>query len=463
MSSTSRNRNLADIFCRWFDLLDEEAIANDGDRWRQERLFSQTAKATYEAIVRKARSPDPPATLTTAAGQRRLFAALTGIDWALKHVHPVYAGRRIPELLTVPRDAYRATGRLNHDLALGALVPRLAIPAPTSEIIETRQSAFRYVQRVSPQSCANVVRPSALPGQRLTARHREAGITVGCVPVLESAAQLRVAETERAGRHHYRIALRDGKQARALVDQIVSKLDDDGVELAMAPEMACSAALLRHWEAVLSRADRSPSSNLRWVMVGSGNLHNHRRARNTAALLDGRTGEVIFEQTKQHRFNLSRAQQSGADGYTFPEFSGKHVLHEDIGVSRTLSVLELGAARLAILICEDLDRHEALLNKIHENGVSHILVPVFAKPTRYWFWEHQDAMKYATATGSTTVVGGSLVVGRLSTPHGKLPAALANTTHGSSIQQASGSSDLMRWVIRDRQAPVALDDEVDKP
>jgi hypothetical protein len=59
------------------------------------------------------------------------------------------------------------------------------------------------------------------------------------------------------------------------------------------------------------------------------------------------------------------------------------------------------------------------------HGVSHILAPVFAKPQREWFWEHQAGLSYAREVGTTTVVANSLVIGRLMPEPPEDPRAMA--------------------------------------
>ena len=129
---------------------------------------------------------------------------------------------------------------------------------------------------------------------------------------------------------------------------------------------------------------------MRWVLAGTGNVGDDDPPLNTGVLLDAKTGETITRQSKQFRFDLDAAQQTGA--YCFAAFQPPvDMLYEDIEVKRALHVVKLGAMRLAILICEDVAHLSGLLPTVHHNGVSHVLTPVFAKPMRYWFWGQQAA------------------------------------------------------------------------
>jgi predicted amidohydrolase len=62
-----------------------------------------------------------------------------------------------------------------------------------------------------------------------------------------------------------------------------------------------------------------------------------------------------------------------------------------------LCVVEAGGARLAILVCEDLARLHAFAAALHGHGVSLILVPVFARPTKDRRWERSRAEVYSDA------------------------------------------------------------------
>jgi predicted amidohydrolase len=214
---------------------------------------------------------------------------------------------------------------------------------------------------------------------------------------------------------------------------------------------------------VLATRSIPRDSQLRWVLVGTGNVCETDPPHNTAVLLDARTGEPIVYQSKQFRFDLSPDQQKGA--YAFPAFgkAPRSIAYEDIDVSRKLRLVELGSARLAILICEDVSNLSYLLAKVHHNGVSHVLTPVFAKPTRYWFWEQQAADAFAKAQGTVVTVINSLVLGRKAGVGPMIPSSLVHTPWGSVVQQVTGPCGKMRAIVRDGEEPKALDHAVPGP
>jgi predicted amidohydrolase len=224
--------------------------------------------------------------------------------------------------------------------------------------------------------------------------------------------------------------------------------------------MALTSDLLDHWRKRLDR-DLPPGTRLRWVLAGTGDVKDSDPPTNTAVLLDAETGETLVEQSKQYRFDLKPAQQRG--DYAFDGFGATEVLYEDIDVSRQLKLVDLGTIRLAILICEDLGSLAGLLGKVHGNGASHVLAPVFAKPTRYWRWEEQAAEVFARAQGTATTVSNSLVLADLNDDDLPAPSSLVHTPYGFSVQRAAEPCDLMRYVVRDGHEPSPLDDEMPRP
>jgi len=61
-------------------------------------------------------------------------------------------------------------------------------------------------------------------------------------------------------------------------------------------------------------------------------------------------------------------------------------------------------------VCEDLARLPALAGPLCRHGISLLLVPVFARPTKDRRWERARAESYSDSTGATVVVANSLVM-----------------------------------------------------
>src|SRR3712207_6956832 len=71
-------------------------------------------------------------------------------------------------------------------------------------------------------------------------------------------------------------------------------------------------------------------------------------------------------------------------------------------------------------------RLHAFAGALHGHGVSLLLVPVFARPTKDRRWERARAEVYTDAIGSSVVVANSLVVDRKST---RLNSSHANISY----------------------------------
>ena len=224
---------------------------------------------------------------------------------------------------------------------------------------------------------------------------------------------------------------------------VVDRLDDLGVAIGVAPELCLSPALLDEWQAALRRRSAARTSALRLVLVGTGNVDAHEPPSNTAVLLDAQTGAVVARQRKLYPFNLSAADLELwglADRFAAP-------IDEDLVPGERVTVLEAGGVRLAILVCEDLARVPRLAGPLCAHGVSLLLVPVFARPTKDRRWERARAEAYSDASGATIVVANSLVMADvLATP---LPAGVAIAVGGgdAAVGTASRAEDAVAFRI----------------
>jgi predicted amidohydrolase len=170
-----------------------------------------------------------------------------------------------------------------------------------------------------------------------------------------------------------------------------------------------SPTLLSCWQEALRRRR---NSTLRWVLAGTGDMSpESERPRNTGIVLDARSGEVLGHQDKLYPFNMSSDILSR---WNLTPRLGETAIAEDIAVHpRRLSIFEAGAMRFAILICEDLGRLIDLGPVIRDMGVTHLFVPVLARPLKRHHWEQSAASVYARDTGATVVVSNSLAMGAL--------------------------------------------------
>jgi predicted amidohydrolase len=266
--------------------------------------------------------------------------------------------------------------------------------------------AFGAVVRVSAADwdlCDHTTLPAR---SRVTRPEREGGLRVATAPLIRAPDELRWQVEERGGLRFYRIHPADREPTRARVERVIAAWDEQDAAIGVAPELCLSPALLERWQEALAAAG---AGRLRLVVAGSGNLDGSSPPSNEAVLLDGRTGEVLTRQRKVHPFNFTQ-QDLELWGLT-DRMTGP--IDEDLSRGSRVRVIEAGGARLAILVCEDLARLHAFARALHAHGVSLILVPVFARPTKDRRWERARAEVYSDAVGSSVVVANSLVIAEI--------------------------------------------------
>jgi predicted amidohydrolase len=224
------------------------------------------------------------------------------------------------------------------------------------------------------------------------------------------------------------------------VEKVITAWDEQDVAIGIAPELCLSGSLLERWQVALREREGAGASRLRLVVAGSGNVNGSSPPTNEAVMLDARTGEVLVRQPKVHPFNFSQQDLELwglADRLTAP-------IDEDLSRGGRVCVVEAGGARLAILVCEDLARLHAFAAALHAHGVSLLLVPVFARPTKDRRWERARAEVYSDAIGASVVVANSLVIAeilRSPTPVGTAIAIApghAAVGHSSEPDERSG-------------------------
>jgi len=121
-------------------------------------------------------------------------------------------------------------------------------------------------------------------------------------------------------------------------------------------------------------------------------------------------------------YTLSRGT---IDFWKLPNLGAAGDLKEDIHRGRQLFVAETTLGRIAILICEDLQRCHTRDVVPRHLGVSHIFTPVFDRPLEKGRWHKGAAEPYLNYTGSRVVVANSRVVGNLMGKPSPMSTALA--------------------------------------
>jgi predicted amidohydrolase len=383
----------ADLFCELFDQIDGVDFHEHGERWLVDSEL-QAAAADVEAA----------ALAGSAVDVRHPFAALVGLDAALAHANPLLGVP--PPALSEYALRYAESGRLDSGAVPGALLPRFARPGRRGQLPEDLADAMGAVVRVSAadwDACDHATLPAHA---RLTRLEREAGLRVATAPMIGDPDELEWEVEERSGVRFYRIHPTDDEATRRRVERVIQGWDERGVAIGVAPELCLSPALLETWQAALRERPAAATSRLRLVVPGSGNVDGTTPPVNSALLLDARTGERLVTQRKVHPFNFSEADLElwRLDGRL------RAPADEDLARGGRVCMIEAGGARLAILVCEDLARLTAFAGALRAHGVSLILVPVFARPTKDRRWERARAEVYSDAIGSHVVVANSLVI-----------------------------------------------------
>ena len=425
----------ADRFCELFDRLDAAQFHAEGEAWMADAEVASTAARVEQAVLGGEPAPTPD-------GGRETFAVLLGLDAALAHANPLL-GAAAPPALTECALRYAESGRFDSGSVPGALLPRFARPGRRGQLPDDPADAFGSVVRVSSagwEACDHIALPAR---SRLTRPEREAGLRVATAPMIREPDELEWEVEERSGLRFYRIHPADREPMRARVERVITAWDEHDVAIGVAPELCLSRALLEHWQVALRERAGAGTSRLRLVVAGSGNVDGCSPPANEAVLLDARTGEVLVRQRKVHPFNFSHADLELwglADRLTGP-------IDEDLSRGRRVCVMEAGGARLAILVCEDLARLHAFAGALHAHGVSLLLVPVFARPTKDRRWERARAEVYSDAIGSSVVVANSLVIAQIVGSPAPVGTAIAVAPGHAAIGHASEPDDVVVFAL----------------
>ena len=425
------SEDYADRFCVLFDRLDGASFRAEGEAWLADAEVGATAARVAQAAREGRRVAAPESA-------RETFAVLLGLDAALGHANPL-TGLAAPSALAEYAFRYAEEGRFDSGEIPGALLPRFARPGRRGQLPDDLADAFGSVVRVPAadwDACDHVALPAR---SRVTRPDRDGGLRVATAPMIREPDELEWETEERAGLRFYRIRPADREPTRARVERVIAGWDEHGVAVGVAPELCLSPALLERWQAALAGREGAATSRLRLVLAGSGDLDAGAPPANEAVLLDARTGEVLARQNKVHPFNFSQEDLElwGLDDrLTAP-------IDEDLRRGERVTVVEAGGVRLAILVCEDLARLHAFAAALHGHGVSLLLVPVFARPTKDRRWERARAEVYTDAVGSHVVVANSLVIAAILRSPTPVGTALAVAPGDAAVGRASEPDDVV--------------------
>ena len=322
-------------------------------------------------------------------------------------------------------------------------MPRFARPGRRGQLPDDLADAFGSVVRVPADAWAACDHLTLPAHARLARVDGEGGLRIATAPLIRDPDELRWEVHERAGLRFYRIHPADLEPTERRIEQVVKAWDERGASIGIAPELCLSPRLLDCWQAALTGRESTQRSALRLVLAGSGNVEQAEPPANAAVLLDALTGEVLVRQRKIHPFNFSPADVELwglGDRFEAP-------IDEDLSRGERLCVIEAGGVRLVILVCEDLARLHAFSAAIHAHGVSLILVPVFARPTKDRRWERARAEIYSDATGSSVVVANSLVVAAVLGARGRTGTAIAVAPGQAAVGHAAEPDDVVVFAL----------------
>jgi predicted amidohydrolase len=446
VSSDCQVSDYSDLFCELFDGLSESEFRAAGEGWvlnpdvldLAREVEAKAVDGTLSAADLRRRIESAP----TGERQRTRFALLRGLDAALGHANPLLTDVA-PAPLSEYAFRYAESGRFDSGAIAGGLLPRFARPGRRGQLPDDLADAFGSVVRVPADAWAACDHLTLPTQARLTRVDRDGGLRIATTPLIRDPDELRWEVHERAGLRFYRVRPADLEPTERRIEQVVKGWDQLGASIGIAPELCLSPRLLDRWQAALTGRESAERSALRLVLAGSGNVERAEPPANAAVLLDALTGEVLVRQRKIHPFNFSPADVELwglGDRLEAP-------IDEDLSRGESLCVIEAGGTRLVILVCEDLARLHAFSAAIHAHGVSLILVPVFARPTKDRRWERAKAEVYSDATGSSVVVANSLVVAAVLGMPERTGTAIAVAPGEAAVGHAAEPDDVIVFTL----------------
>ena len=421
----------ADLFCELFDRLEPAEFHAAGESWAYSTKLAESASEVERLVL-------AGAPLAAGGEGQEIFATLVGVDAALAHANPLMGGPT-PPALTEYALRYAESGRFDSGSIAGGLLPKFARPGRQGQLPNDLTDAFGAVARVGASdwsACDHVVLRAP---SRLARADRTPSIRVATAPMIGEPEEMEWHVEERSGVTFYRIHPADLEPTARRIESVVEDWDEQDVTIGVVPELCLSAKLLERWQQALREREGGANSQLRLVLAGSGNVRDSSPPANEAVMLDGRTGQVLVAQPKVHPFNFSQEDLELwglADRLPAP-------IDEDLSRGERVVVVEAGSVRLAILVCEDLAQLHAFSAALHSHGVSLILVPVFARPTKDRRWERARAEVYSDAVGSNVVVANSLVIAEVLESPKPVGTAIAVAPGHAAIGHSSQPEDIV--------------------
>jgi predicted amidohydrolase len=340
------------------------------------------------------------------------FGVLLGLDRALLDADPYLGTPGTP--LGAPRGNLQLNGRLNDDESKGILLFRRTTTGRPSVEPESLDGFLQHIRipqhltsRLHVKYCPVL---DDLPDADLGGDDGS-GEGLAPLPLIPLAQLPMLAEPgdliwDTPDDRHYTVAPNSAVLA-GYVPQALAELDASGAVLALLPEASLDDHLLRVWQETLRS---TPSEGpLTWLLAGTGPVRDQGpvacgdRPPNRAVMLH-RNGKLLLTQDKQRGFTLTEGQQRRYG----VNYAGSNRA-EYITQGARLSVLESCRGRVAVAICEDLDRAD-IRNQVIKSGTTHLMVPVLAGAMWERGWQPPDAYMVAVETGTDVAVSNGLAI-----------------------------------------------------
>jgi predicted amidohydrolase len=400
----------ADLFSQLYDKIPERLFALDGEAedWLLERSVLEIAsEVEHEALQTGLVSETTVERfLNVEQVDRNIFAILRGLDLAFQQ----------PDLLSGTSDAggmtsvmlrYLETGRFSTAQISGAVVPKYADPGQDHLIPETLGAAFSALVRVPADTPLPVTHQLLEYWPARTTRER--GLYIAALPAFDRNDSLIIQRVEDPV-PSYRLRLEDPADAQAWVRTRLRSLDESGAFVGLLPEAALNPVLLPIWQEACHRTPRPAGTHLQWLAVGTGPEHDTagQRPYNRAVVLDRVTGDIVWTQDKQFRFQL---EDNMIERWSLRDELGHGPLEEWVNAGAGLTVVEAPGFRAAIAICEDIGQFLLVGATAIAWGVNYVFCPIFSQAIRRYRWEQQAASALFTDAGIRTIVCNSKWVG----------------------------------------------------
>jgi predicted amidohydrolase len=424
----------ADEFCRLYDQFASHLSPNDIDEALARRPESDRVTM---AILSHA---DDMLDASLVDRSSPVGAAITmfGIDLALLEVTAEGSSATATSALPTLDGRLRLTGRLNYatDGVLWAKRATGMRPGAPDDLHE----ALRAVVRLRLQDLEHIEPFRVPPDDDLDPLVPGRGVVIACVAVSDNLEDFDIIETSRPDGPGYRLGAATAKYPAARVEDLLARLDAHNAQIAVLPEGTLNPDVLERWQQAI-RANGKTTTALRWIVAGTGPDETATPPMNRCTILSRRTGDVLEHQGKRTRFTLSDHSIEEYILHDALPVNGDHT--EDITCVRKLTIFESDVARLAVAVCEDLDRLHEASSMLLTVGPTHVVAPIFAREIRRSDWETTDADRLAWYAGSAVVVANSLAVMNGRRAAGKtLPPGSGSCAFRSATDPATGWAEV---------------------